>query len=106
MSVYHVQSRHLVVSPIVGVRMKSLPSSRFITRRWLKGEVTMGGHTFPVLFSEDHADYLLAMPTKNPRWAEFESFFGFRAGDYNPECVRGVSRDSFQVCKSENERHA
>ena len=59
--------------------------------------MSVGAHTWPALFAKGSTvQYpLLVKPAENPRWFEFDDFFGFRSGEYTPDRVRGVAASSF-----------
>ena len=95
MSFYDETPRLLTVCPSTGVDVKTLTAPD--DALWQEGQVSVGGHSWAALFATGAtAQYpLLVKPAENPRWQEFEEFFGFRSGEYSPDRVRGVTASSF-----------
>ena len=97
MSYYDSKLHHLCVCSYTGVKVKTMPPSDNVV--WRAGTITVGPHTWPTLFATGStAEYpLLVKPSENPRWFEFENFFGFQHGEYTPDRVRGVYATSFTM---------
>ena len=96
MSTYNTSTKHLCISRARGIR-RSIARSDQVLQSWHQGTVQSGfADTFPVLvrYCSNSEFPILFKPIQRIPCAEFDEFFGFRAGDYDHARVVAVDPTS------------